>query len=466
MVEDMNQKSESSTKQLLYLIATLAWPTILDQLLQTIVVYADTAMVGRIGANASASVGLITPVTWLINGPLFGIGIGVLAFISRNNGAKKYEEIKIAAVQGIYLAFMVGGFFSILVVLLSPYLPAWLGGAPEIVGDTTKYLAITGAATIFRSMGIVLGSAIRGVGDTKTPMIINTIMNGINVVLNFLFIYESRTILLGGIELKIWGADMGVAGAALGTAVASVVGAVMMFGALLRNPVLSPKHTSKRIHRRVMMQCVKVGVPLAAQRIAIFSGHTMFTSMVAHLGTVMLAAHSIAIAAEELFYIPGFGMQDAGTTLIGNAMGEGDEKKMDKIAHLLIILAVGLMTITGTLLFVFPGQVMGIFTKDPEVIRAGIVALRIVAVSEPIYGGMIMLEGIFNGVGNTKTTFIVGVSTVWGIRIVFTYLCVYVWGFGLASVWVCMVAENVAKAIILGFLFAKGVWKKGAAKYS
>ena len=462
----MKQTKDWSNRQLITMIATLAWPTILDQLLQTIVIYADTAMVGRIGPNASASVGLITPVTWLINGPIFGLGIGVLAFISRNNGAKKYDEIKTAAMQAIYLALICGGLFSIIIVAISPYLPAWLGGAPEIQWDTTKYLAITGSATIFRSMSIVLGCALRGTGDTKTPMLNNTLMNFVNVILNFLFIYDSRIITIGSVEIPMWGAGLGVAGAALGTAVACMIGSALMVIAVFKNEKLSPLHISKKIDKRVMGQCVKVGVPLAIQRIAIFSGHTVFTSMVAHLGTILLAAHSIAISAEELFYIPGFGMQEAGSTLVGNAMGEGDEKKMDRLARLLILITAGLMTLTGALLFIFPEFMMRIFTKDPEVIAAGVIALRIVAVSEPIYGALIMLEGIFNGVGNTKTTFVVGVGTMWGIRVVFTAICVYVLHLGLASVWVCMVAENVVKALVLGFLFLRGNWKKGAAKYS
>ena len=114
----------------------------------------------------------------------------------------------------------------------------------------------------------------------------------------------------------------------------------------------------------------------------------------------------------------------------------------------------------------FPGQVMSIFTKDAEVIRNGIVVLRMVAVSEPIYGALIMMEGIFNGVGNTKTTFIVGVTTMWIVRVLMTYICIHVFHLGLVAVWSCMIAENVTKATIIGILYLKGVWKKGAVRYS
>jgi putative MATE family efflux protein len=459
------RERETNRRELVKLILMLAWPTILEQCLQTVVVYADTAMVGRIGAGASAAVGLITPVTWLINAPAYSLGVGVLAFVARNNGAKNYKELKTAAVQGIYLALMVGAIISAGVLGLSPFLPKWMGGEAQVCRDATAYLAITGGAFIFKSLDMVLSCVIRGTGDTKTPMIINTLMNVLNIIGNYFLIYESRTIYVLGHRMFVPGANMGVAGAALGTAIASVFGGFAMMWAMWRNPVLSPHGESKRLNNHVMYQCVRVGLPLAIQRLAVFSGYTAFTSLVANLGTVTLAAHSIAITAEEMFYIPGFGMQDAGSTLIGNAMGEGDEKKTDHMARLLILITVLIMTMTGGLLFLFPQFMMGLFTKDADVIRQGVVALKMVAISEPIYGALIMMEGIFNGVGNTKTTFVVGICTMWIVRVGMTYVCVHWLGLGLVAVWSCMIAENVTKAGVLGILFVKGYWKKGAVVY-
>ena len=461
----MKSKNKSETRTLLFLIFTLAWPTVMEQALQTVVVYVDTAMVGRLGAQASAAVGLTISMNWLINGPIFALGIGVLAFVARNNGAKRYDDLKVAAVQGIYLALFIGAFFSIVSIAISPVLPSWLGGAKEIQKDATAYFAIVGGAAIFRAIDIVLACTIRGTGNTKTPMKINALMNVCNIVLNYFLIYESRPMSIGSFHFIMPGADFGVAGAAMGTAVANMIGGLLMLRILFKSPLLSPKGISKRINGKVMYQCIRVGVPLALQRTAIFMGHVVFTSLVAGLGTITLAAHSIALTAEEMFYIPGFGMQDAGATLIGNAMGEGDEKKMDKLARLLIVVTVTIMTVTGLLLFLFPDVVMKIFTKDPEVIRQGVVVLRIVAISEPIYGALIIMEGIFNGVGNTKTTFIVGVSTMWGVRILFTFLCIVVFHLKLPAVWGCMVAENVIKAFVLGILFIRGAWKRGAVKY-
>ncbi len=452
-------------KELVILILSLAWPTILEQCLQTIVVYADTAMVGRIGAGASAAVGLITPVTWLVNAPAYSLGVGVLAFVARNNGAKNYKELKVAAVQGIYLALIVGVIISGALLLLSPVLPKWMGGSPAVCRDASYYLAITGGAFILKSLDMVLSCVIRGTGDTRTPMRINTLMNIVNIIGNYFLIYQTRQVLIFGKNIWMPGAGLGVAGAALGTAIASAFGGIAMLFAVWKNPVLSPHKESKRINKHVMYQCVKVGLPLAIQRLAVFSGYTAFTSQVASLGTVVLAAHSIAITAEEMFYIPGFGMQDAGATLIGNAMGEGDDEKTDRLAKLLILITTLIMAVTGALLFIFPKFMMGLFTSDAEVIARGVVALKMVAISEPIYGALIMMEGIFNGVGNTKTTFIVGICTMWIVRVGMTYICVHILGLGLVAVWGCMIAENVTKATVLGILFKKGYWKKGAVVY-
>lgn len=461
----MGKEKDVSRKKLILLILSLAWPTILEQCLQTIVVYADTAMVGRIGAGASAAVGLVTPVTWLVNAPAYSLGVGVLAFVARNNGAKNYKDLKKAAMQGIYLALIIGVITSVALIVVSPVLPVWMGAEKEICKQASMYLAITGGAFVFKALDMILSCVIRGIGDTKTPMLVNTFMNVVNIVGNYFLIYESRDIFLMGIKVYMPGAGLGVAGAALGTAIASLFGGICMLIAVFRCEKLSPRYESKRVNRRVMYQCVRVGLPLAVQRLAVFSGYTAFTSLVASLGTTTLAAHSIAITAEEMFYIPGFGMQDAGSTLIGNALGEGNDKKTNHLARLLILITVLIMTFTGALLFTFPEFMMGLFTKDAIVIAKGVVALKMVAISEPIYGALIMLEGIFNGVGNTKTTFVVGISTMWIVRVGLTAVCVHVLGLGLVAVWSCMIAENVTKATVLGTLFLKGYWKKGAVVY-
>ncbi|WP_160676140.1 MATE family efflux transporter [Clostridium sp. C8-1-8] len=449
-----------NNKNMIIAIFALAWPSIIEQALQTIVQYADSAMVGRIGPEASAAVGLTTTVTWLINSPFFAMGIGVLAYISLSIGAKKYERAKIAAVQSILITLILGVMVGIITLSVSPFLPKWLGADVSIQRNASLYFGIICIPMIFRASSIIFGAVLRSTGDMKTPMMVNLIMNVVNIALNFLLIYDTRTLVIGGFKLHIYGAGLGVVGSATATAIAHCISGSLMFIALYRNKLVSPKGQKIRLNKPIMKKCIEVGFPVSLERVATCLGQVVFTSLITRLGTVALAAHSIAITAEQAFYIPGYGMQASAATLAGNALGEKDEKKLHHTSTTIIGIAVAVMTITGGILFLFPNFMMSIFTQDPTVIKTGASVLRIVAISEPMFGALIILEGIFNGVGDTKTPFFFSVFSMWGIRILSTFLCVAVFGLGLKAVWFCMVADNVVRFSLLLTRFISGHWKK------
>lgn len=448
-----------NNKQIIFSIFALAWPSIVEQALQTVVQYADSAMVGRIGPQASAAIGLTTTVTWLINSPFFAMGIGVLAYISSAIGAKKFNEAKSAATQSIIIALVLGIIVGITTLSVSPFLPKWLGANPEIQRNASLYFAIICLPMLFRASNIVFGSVLRATGDMKTPMIVNLIMNVVNILLNFILIYDSRVISLGSFCFSIFGAGLGVVGSATATAIAYCVSGTLMFIALYRNALVSPKGTKIRINKPIMTQCIKVGIPVTLERVTTCLGQVAFTSLVTKLGTIAFAAHSIALTAEQAFYIPGYGMQASASTLAGNAVGEKNEKKLNHISITIIGIAVSVMTVTGGILFLFPQAMMSIFTQDNTVISSGASALRIVALSEPMFAALIILEGIFNGVGDTKVPFFISLFSMWGVRLVSTYLCVSVFNLGLNAVWLSMVADNVVRCILLAVRFVSGRWK-------
>lgn len=447
-------------KEMIITVFALAWPSIVEQALQTLVQYADSAMVGRIGAEASAAVGLTTTVTWLINGPFFAMGIGVLAYIASSIGAQKYEKAKIAAVQSIIITIILGIAVGILMLSISPFLPKWLGAAPEIQRDASIYFGIICLPMLFRASSIIFGAVLRATGDMKTPMVVNLIMNIINILLNYILIYDSRTVSIGDFSFFVYGAGLGVVGSATATAISHCISGTLMFVELYRNKIISPKGEKIKLHKPIMKRCIQVGFPVTLERVTTCLGHVVFTALVTKLGTIALAAHSIALTAEQAFYIPGYGMQASASTLAGNALGERNEKKLHNVSVTIIGIAVAIMTITGAILFLFPNVMMSIFTKDPKVIQSGASALRIVAISEPMFGALIILEGIFNGVGETKIPFLISLLTMWGIRILSTFLCVSVFGLGLNAVWLCMVADNVVRFILLTICFISGRWKR------
>lgn len=445
---------------LLKTIYVLAWPAVLEQLLQTVVQYTDTAMVGRISPQASAATGLTTTMTWLVNAPMFALGIGVLAYIAEAVGAKDEERARKTGIQALYFILAAGAVLTALTLSVSPFLPTWLGAEEGIREDASTYFAIICAPMLFRAVTIILGAALRGVGDTKHPMFANLFMNLTNIILNFFLIYETRSLSVAGMEIWIPGAGFGVAGAAIATAISYCVGGVMMLRAYWNNPRISPKGHSLRFDSYVARRCIRIAFPVAMERVSACLGQVVFTSLVTRLGTIALATHSIAITAEQACYIPGYGMQAAASTLAGNSLGERDEEKFRRVTKLITAIAVLLMTVTGVLLFLFPGFMMSIFTTDDQVIAGGIQVLRIVSLSEPVFAALIILEGIFNGIGDTKAPFVFSIVSMWGVRILGTCLCLFVLDAGLAAVWVCMVCDNVTRCALLSWRFVRGGWKK------
>lgn len=447
-------------KSLFRMIFLLAWPAVVEQALQTIVQYIDTAMVGRINANASAAVGLSVTMTWVVNSALIAIGIGVLSCIAEAIGAGKPEKAREFGIQALYFVVIMGIGMGIIMVGISPFLPKWLGADQKIHTDASLYFGIICAPMLFRASSMILGAVMRGAGDTKSPMIANLFMNLTNVIFNFFLIYESRTVTLGSFSFYLPSAGLGVTGAAIATAISYVVGGIFMLIVYYRNPSLSPKGHPLHFQKKLAGKCLHIGIPIALERISACLGQVVFTSLVTRLGTLALATHSIAITAEQAFYIPGYGMQAAAATMAGNALGEGNKKKLTHVTGIITAIAVILMTVSGALLFSFPGFMMSIFTKDPQVIAGGITVLKIVAVSEPLFAILIILEGIFNGLGDTKAPFFFSIFTMWGVRIIGTCFCILVLHGGLEMVWICMVADNVTRCLLLGTRFLKGSWKK------
>ncbi len=438
-------KETFRNRELMGTIFHLAWPTIVEQALQTVVSYADTAQVGAIGANASASVGLTTSVMWLVNAPMFAIGMGFLSVISRALGADDRQTARRAAMQAIWMTVVLGLVEGVIAVAVSPVLPVWLGAEQEIQRDAAIYFGIVSLPMLFRCSTIILASVLRATKNTRTPMIFNTIMNVINITLN--------AILIGP-------AGLGVAGAAIATAIGYAVGGTLMFVSVLRSPVLDLRTMPVRLDWAILKRCLSIGLPIAGERITACLGQVLFTALIARLGTVSVAAHSIGITAEQAFYIPGYGMQTAAATLCGFSAGEKDEKKLMQYSSAICVMAVVLMGSLSTLMFFIPELILGIFTRDAAVIALGTQLLKIVAFSEPFFAAAIIMEGVFNGVGDTKAPFAISLMTMWGIRILFTFLVVNVFHLGLASVWLCMVGDNVTRCILLVFRYFRGSWKR------
>ncbi|MDO4493134.1 MAG: MATE family efflux transporter [Clostridia bacterium] len=436
-------------------ILRLAWPAVLEEALATVVIYADAAMVGALGPDASAAVGLTGTVNWLILTVLRAFGAGVLAVCAQADGAGDEPLLKKAAQQALYLVATCGLVLSVACLAVSPHIAGWLNGAPEIRADAGAYFAIVSLPMLLRASQLILSSVLRGVSDMKTPMRIGLMTNALNIVLNFFLIYPVRTV--GSVT--VWGAGLGVRGAAWATAVSIAAGGLLTLYKYLMHPRFAFRTTGFRFDAGVMRRCLAVGLPMAFERAVVFTGHIVYASTVARLGVIPFAAHTIALQAEEAFYIPGFGLQSAAATLAGNAVGERNGKKLDRVAKNVSLLASGVMLVCGLVLVLVAPGLMRLFTPDETVVALGASVLRIVALSEPVYGMLIILEGVFNGMGETRAPMVYGTLTMWGIRVLGTVLCIGVFGFGLKAAWVCMVLDNVVRAVLLLARYLGGKWR-------
>lgn len=439
-------------------ILTLAWPTMLEQLMQTTVQYIDTAMVGSLGTQATAAVGATTTVNWLIGSSISALGVGFLSFIAQAYGANDKKAASRAVSQAVLVTIVAGLLFTALTLGLSSVIPVWMQVDPSIQTLAARYFFILYLPMLPRTATIIFGTVLRAAGDTKTPMKIGVAVNVINVVLNYLLIFPTHQVCILGMYITIPGAGWGVLGAAAASAIAFAFGGIQITRVLWKHPMVSPKGENFRPDPAILKPCLKTALPNFLQRFGTSLGYVAFASMINSLGEISTAAHTIANTVESAFYIPGYGMQTAAATLAGNAYGARDKERMKDLSRMFIPIEVGLMILSGGLLYLLAPPLVGIFSSNPEVIELGTRVLRMVALSEPFYGFSIIIEGMMFGVGNTKEPFAYNIMGMWGIRIVGTFLCTQILGYGLVSAWACMIAHNLLLFVLFLRCYLTGKW--------
>lgn len=436
----MQIADRDSRRNIFRSLITLAIPIILEEILTTLLQYVDTAMVGRLGAEATSSVSLTTSVNWLIGSCFGAVGIAVVAIMSSALGAGDTSKIRRYSSQIVKYILVTGLLIEVLAVALSPVIPIWMQADESIQKQAGLYFCIISLAIVFRAANVICASAMRALKDTRTPMVVNLVANALNVILNYLLIYT---------------AGLGVTGAAIATSISSTVAGVSMF-ILMKRKELLRKPEYKGLDKNLLKETARISLPALATSFTSCMGHIVFAALVSSMGTTVFAAHAIALSAETIFYLPGYGLRGATSTLIGISVGEDDREKFRIVERQSIILTIAMMTFTGLMLFLFAGPIIKIFTPDAEVIRQGTRILKLIAFCEPFFGLMIVCEGIYYGLGQTKITFIVETIGSWGIRILATIICVHVIHTSLFEVWICMFVDDTFRAIALAMPIFSG----------
>ena len=459
----MRQGEDIPLRDSVGVVLTLSVPSILEQLVVTAMEYIDAAMVGHLGAEATAAIGIVSSSTWLLNGILLGLSTAFSIQIAQYLGADRQDDARGVLRQAMLFNLAAGLAAAAFGVGISGHLPGWLGADVSLQANASAYFAIwAGALPLTLAMGIYT-AMLRATGDALTPSLISVLVCVLDVVFNFFLINPTREMQLFGHSVTVWGAGLEVPGAALGTALSTIIGGVLALAFLLLRdgPLCIRKPGSWKITRSCLINLRRVGLPLAAERAALSSAQVLLVRIVSSLGTVAIAANSLGVSAESLCYMAGYGIQDAAIALIGQAVGAHRQDMAKRWAWLCILMGIGIMALSGVGLFAFAPALMGIFTADAAVIALGARVLRIEAFAEPMFGASIVASGAMQGAGDSTACFVLNLFSMWGIRLTLAFLL----GprFGLVGVWSAMCSELCVRGVLFLIRLARGRWlEKGA----
>ena len=445
----------------LRLTALLSLPAIVAQLSSIAMQYIDASMVGSLGANASASIGLVSTTTWLFWGVLSAAGTGFSVQVAHLIGSGDFGKARKVVRQAFASLLIFSTAIALSGVAISPFLPVWLGAEEIIHRDASRYFLIFASFLPALQISFLAGSMLRCAGNMKIPSMLNVMMCLIDVVLNFILIFPERDIALGPWHIHIWGAGMGVEGAALATVLAeTIVAAIMLWYLWCRSPILGlwKRPGSFMPQASTLRKALKIGMPMGLEHIAICSAQIIITTIVAPLGVVAIAANAFAIIAESLCYMPGYGIGEAATTLAGQAYGAGRHKLVRRFGYITVGAAMAVMGLMGVALYLFAPQIISVMSPVEEIRILGAEILRIEAWAEPMFGAAIVSYGFFVGLGRTVLPSIMNLLSIWGVRLTLATLLAP--AMGLKGVWLAMCIELCFRGLIFLALLAFGRWRK------
>lgn len=431
-------------------IMTLAIPAMIENILQVFIGVVDTYFVGKIGTEAIAGVG-ITNLTMNVYIAFFlALGVGTTAIVSRNIGAGKIENANNAVQQSIIMAIFIGLSFGCLNLLLSKRILMLLGAENRVVAYALPYFLAVSVPSVFLCVMMVLSSALRGAGDTKTPMRIAILANFINAILDYILIFGVFNF-----------AGLGILGAGLATTISRIIGVILLFNKIKnkKTKIYISFFDNWKIDMYMLKSLAKISLPAAVERLIMRSGQLIYVGMIIKISTEAYAAHNIAGTIESISYLPGMAFGVAAATLVGQCLGAQKGDEAQKLGLLSYFLAAGIMVVAGIIFYIFSPFLASLFTKDAAVTAQVVKVLRIIAFFQPFLCITLVITSALQGAGDTKFPMYSTLVGTWGIRVVGVYILAMKLEMGLAGVWLAYAADITLRGIILMIRFLQGNWK-------
>ena len=409
----------------------LSLPAILTQITTIAMQYIDSAMVGALGANASAAIGLVASSTWLLEGVCYALSAGFSVQAAHRIGAGLHCEARAVERHGLFAAALVSALLCAFGLAIHTLLPVWLGGGAEITQDAGDYFLMFSCMLPFHQFVSLTSSFLQCAGDMRTPSILNAVMCVLDVIFNAIFIPK-----------------LGVLGAGLGTMLAcAVVSVLLLYQCSAKNPILRLRKEPQAWDPEIFKTALRIGTPVAVQEVAMCGAQVVSTRIIAPLGAVSIAANAFAVTAESICYMPGYGIASAAAALVGRKIGAGEGAAAKRYGDICIALGAFLMTCTGAAMMLVCPLVFRMLTPEREVQRLAIEVLRIELLAEPLFGVSIVAAGALRGAGDTLVPSVMNLGSIWIVRV--GLALVLVRRLGLRGMWIAMCIELCIRGLLM-----------------
>ena len=447
--------------QQLRLTVQLSIPAVIAQLSSIIMQYIDAAMVGSLGAEASASIGLVSTTTWLFWGLCVATATGFSVQVAHKIGAGDMQGARAVLRQSLIATLGFSLLLAMLGVAISDALPGWLGGDVSIRQNASLYFLIFSLFLPALQMNFLAGGMLRCSGNMHVPSMLGVTMCILDVVFNFFLIFPSREWGLASYSFMMPGAGLGVVGAALGTVAAeTVVAGILLWYLWNRSDELKlgGERGGFQPKTKTLKRALRISLPMGLEHFVICGAQIMTTVIVAPLGVFAIAANSFAITAESLCYMPGYGIADAATTLVGQSLGAKRRRLTRSFARITIFMGMAIMGVMGVAMYIIAPQIIGLMTPVEEIRELGIMVLRIEAFAEPMFAASIVGYGVFVGAADTLVPCLMNFFSIWIVRLSLAALLAPT--LGLKGVWIAMCVELCFRGMIFLIRLKRERWMK------
>ncbi|WP_154319722.1 MATE family efflux transporter [Metabacillus idriensis] len=440
---------EETNGQILKTIFLLAIPAVIENFFQTILGFVDTLFVSKLGLVEVSAVGVTNAILAVYFAIFMSIGVAANVFVAKHLGANEKEKANLVCQQSILLAAVIGIIFGFISLFFAKPLLQLMGVEDQVLSSALTYFKIVSIPSILISLMFVLGSILRGTGDTKSPMKVSIMINLLNIALNYVLIFGFFFI-----------PAMGLAGAAYGTVIARLIGVIGLFVFLSKSKDISFDFSKWKLDRNMQWKIISLGTPAAGERLVMRIGQVLYFGLIVALGTKTFAAHQIAGNIEVFSYMIGYGFAAAATTLVGQRLGANDVAGAKKYANFSILLGTGIMALFGVFLFLLGEWTAYFFTNETSVIHEIKIALQIDAFIQPVLAVVLILTGVYQGAENTKFPMYSTAIGIWVIRTIGVYLLGIYFGWGIAGIWIAIGFDNLFRAVWLWINYQNNNWLK------